>query len=148
MRHGAGRSTWVALVVIAMVAIPGVARAQGPYGYGYGPMGPGMMGGYGGYMGPGMMGGWSGGYGYPGYGAPGVTPQQSQLTTDQAKGLAQQYADQYLKGFKVDKVLPFNVPTGTAYSVELKGPKDEVRVLHINPWGNVMPFVGPAGQAG
>jgi len=34
------------------------------------------------------------------------------------------------------------------YSVELKGPKDEVRVLHVNPWGNVMPFGGPGRRAG
>jgi hypothetical protein len=53
-----------------------------------------------------------------------------------------------MKGFKVDKVLPFNVPMGTAYSVELKGPEDEVRVLHINPWGNVVPFGGQTGQPG
>ena len=139
MKHGLAGSTWVALVLAGMIALPAVALAQGQYGYG--PMGPGMMGGYGGYggMGPGMMGGWSGGYG---------PSQQNLLTTEQAKGLAQQYADEYLKGFKVDKVLPFNVPMGTAYSVELKGPKDKVRVLHINPWGNAMPFGGPAGKAG
>ena len=39
-------------------------------------------------------------------------------------------------------VLPF---TGmhynfTMYQAELKGPKGEVRALHINPWGQVMPF--------
>jgi hypothetical protein len=45
-------------------------------------------------------------------------------------------------------VLPFGTPMGTAYSVELKGPKDEIRVLHINPWGNVMPFGGPGRRAG
>jgi hypothetical protein len=28
-------------------------------------------------------------------------------------------------------------------SVELKDPGDEVRVLHINPFGTVMPFDGP-----
>lgn len=55
--------------------------------------------------------------------------------------LAQQYADRYLKGFTVDKVLPFTGMAGmTMYQAELKGPKDELRTLHINPWGNVMPF--------
>jgi len=31
----------------------------------------------------------------------------------------------------------------TMYSVELKGPNEEVRVLHVNPFGEVMPFGGP-----
>ena len=61
-----------------------------------------------------------------------------------AKELAQSYANQYLQGFTVDKVLPFSGMGGmTMYSVELKGPKDEVRTLHVNPWGQVMPFRGP-----
>ena len=34
--------------------------------------------------------------------------------------------------------------TGT----RLKGPNDETRVLHINPWGNVMPFGGPWRRTG
>jgi hypothetical protein len=46
------------------------------------------------------------------------------------------------------KVLPFTMPHGTSYSVELKGPKDELRTFHINPWGNVMPFGGPWRRAG
>ena len=50
---------------------------------------------------------------------------------------------EYLKGFTVEKVLPFTGMHGTMYSVELKGPQDEVRTFHINPWGNVMPFGGP-----
>jgi hypothetical protein len=159
MPRGLARFAIVVLALVAVGAFPMLALAQGPWGgYGYGPMGPGMMGGYyggpmgpgmmggyyGGPMGPGMMGGW--GYGNPGppaYGTP--PPAQSQLTVDQAKQLAQQYADAYLKGFTVDKVLPFNMPMGTAYSVELKGPKDEVRILHVNPWGNVMPFGAVGG---
>jgi hypothetical protein len=144
--HGLVRLTIVGLLLLGTAVLPGVAAAQGQYGSG--PMGPGMMGGYGGHMGGGMMGGWSG-YGSPGSNAPAAPqPQQSQLTAEQAKGLAQQYADQYLRGFKVDKVLPFNVPRGTAYSVELRGPKDEVRVLHVNPRGNVVPFSGSTGQPG
>jgi len=49
----------------------------------------------------------------------------------------------------VDKVLAFTGMRGwTAYSVELKGSKDEVRILHVNPWGGVMPFGGPGHRAG
>ena len=101
-------------------------------------------------QGPGMMGcGWG-----PGTGGqcscPGAGGQAAnQVTEESAKQLAQQYADAYLKGYAVDKVLPFTATGGwTAYSVELKGPKDEVRILHVNPWGNVMPVGGPTGRAG
>jgi hypothetical protein len=31
----------------------------------------------------------------------------------------------------------------TMYQAELKGSQGETRLLHINPWGNVMPFGGP-----
>ena len=102
-----------------------------------------------------MRGSWGGGYGYmmggPGPGAaPGWCPmfpaqtEAAAVTEDRAKELAQAYADQYLKGFTVDRVLPFNGRRGTMYSVELKGPAGEVRTFHVNPWGNVMPFGGPA----
>jgi hypothetical protein len=95
--------------------------------------GQGMMGNQG-MMGPGMM------------GSQGSTAApQSQLTDESAKQLAQQYADRYLKGFTVEKVLPFTGMRGmTMYQAELKGPGEEVRTLHINPWGNVMPFGGPS----
>jgi len=116
-------------VVIGVIAasafalLVGVAHAQ----TGWGP---------GGGWGPGMMGG------------QGWTTPQTQLTDDSAKQLAQQYADRYLKGFTVDKVLPFAGMGGmTMYQAELKGPKDEARILHINPWGNVMPFGGPQARA-
>jgi hypothetical protein len=92
--------------------------------------GQGMMGNQG-TMGPGMMGG------------QGAAAPQIQLTDESAKQLAQQYADRYLNGFTVDKVLPFTGMRGmTMYQAELKGPGEEVRTLHINPWGNVMPFGG------
>ena len=71
-----------------------------------------------------------------------------QISEDQAKELAQQYADQYLKGFTVERVLPFTGRGGTMYSVELKGPEGQVRSFHVNPWGNVMPFGGPMRRAG
>jgi hypothetical protein len=70
------------------------------------------------------------------------------VTEEQAKTLAQQYADQYLKGFTVERVLPFTGRRGAMYQVELKGPDAQVRTLHVNPWGNVMPFGGPFRHAG
>jgi hypothetical protein len=119
-----------------LTLLGGAAFAQwgggpGPgYGYGYG-MGPGMMGG----GGPGWMAG----------GAPCAGYQQgaAEITESKAKELATNYADQYLKGFKVERVLPFTGRFRTMYSVELKNDAGEVRTLHVNPFGNVMPFGGP-----
>lgn len=126
------------LSVVAVVAVLGlitVAYAHGPGGYGRGwGMGPGMMGQQ---FGPGA-------YGCPGFGA---WTQTQAITTDQAKELAQNYADQHLNGFTVEKVLPFTGMHHTMYSVELKGPNDEIRTLHINPWGNVIPFGGPVARS-
>ncbi|MBI4590669.1 MAG: PepSY domain-containing protein [Candidatus Rokubacteria bacterium] len=135
----------VALPVTVVVLLAGVAFAQmggGPMagGMGRGMMGPGMMGG--GMMGPG---GQAGQGNCPGMAGGQQTPA-TQITEEKAKELAQQYADQYLKGFTVEKVLPFTGMHGTMYSVELKGPKDEIRTFHINPWGNVMPFGGPQAR--
>jgi hypothetical protein len=120
---------WIVLVVVVAVVsvLAGGAFAQ-------------QMG-----RGPGMgwarMGGMMGGSGCAGAG-PG--PAASQISEDEAKQAVQRYADEHLKGFTVDKVLPFTGMGGrTMYSVELMGPKDEVRTLHVNPWGNVMPFGGP-----
>ena len=128
------RFLMVAIAVVASAALAGTALAQMPYG----GMGRGM---WGGGMGPGMMGG--GGQGNcPGFAASGQA-SAGQISEDQAKELAQQYADQYLKGFTVERVLPFTGWRGTMYSVELKGPDGALRTFHINPWGNVMPFGGP-----
>lgn len=127
----------VTVVVAVVFLLAGVALAF---------MGPGMpmrMGGMMG-MGPGMMGAGPGQVGCPGMAA---APAEA-ITEVKAKELAQQYADKYLKGFTVEKVLPFEGMHGTMYSIELKGPKDEVRTLHINPWGAVMPFGGPSRRAG
>ena len=131
------RFSTVALAVTASLALAGAAFAQ--------MGGPGHMGGGG--MGPGMMGG-AGQFGCPG--AAGYAQQQgaAQITEEQAKEMAQQYADQYLKGFKVEKVLPFAGRRGAMYQVELQGPDGQMRTLHVNPWGNVMPFGGPSRRAG
>jgi hypothetical protein len=108
-------------------------------------MGPAMMGG--GMMGRGMVGGPAGAGSCP-LAAESGTPEAALVTEEKAKELAQQYADQYLKGFTVERVLPFTGRRGTMYSVELKGPDGQVRTFHVNPWGTVMPFGGPARRAG
>ena len=81
-------------------------------------------------------------------GQAGAGAQPAQITEEKAKELAQQYADSYLKGFTVERVLPFTGGHGTMYSVELKGPDGEFRTFHINPWGNVMPFGGAQRRSG
>jgi len=119
------------------------AQAPGEFGPGWGP---GMGWGYG--MGPGMMRGGPGAYSQPpcgGWGGPGSA--QSQVTEETAKAAAQQYADKYFKGYKVDRVLPFAGNGATMYQAELTGPNGESRILHVNPWGNVMPFGGPQARA-
>ena len=100
-------------------------------------------GGPGGGMGPGMMRG--GGPGWMAGGAPctGATNAATEITEEKAKELATAYAEQYLKGFTVERVLPFTGRFHTMYSVELKNSAGEVRALHVNPYGNVMPFGGP-----
>lgn len=116
-----------------LTLLGGAALAQwgGGPGRGYGGMGPGMMRG----GGPGWMAG----------GAPcaGYQEGAAEVTESKAKELATNYADQYLKGFKVERVLPFTGRFRTMYSVELKNDAGEVRTLHVNPFGNVMPFGGP-----
>jgi hypothetical protein len=144
------KRSFVVASLVGLLTLGAAVYAQAPGGYGYG-MGPGMMMGPGMGWGHGMGYGMMGEYGYP-CGGPGMmgpgrmheqgtaTPQ-TQLTEESAKEAAQQYADRYLKGFTVEKVLPFTGMGGmTMYQAELKGPKDELRTLHINPWGNVMPF--------
>jgi len=130
----------IAVFGAAIVAVlAGVGSAQMGGSVDPGMMGPGMG------MGPDWHGGSQGCPFAAGAGQTEATP----VTEDQAKELSQQYADRYLKGFTVDKVLPFTGRRGaTMYSVELKGPKDELRVLHVTPWGNVMPFGGPGHRMG
>jgi hypothetical protein len=126
-------------VGVMLVAATGAAFAHGPGMRGW------MMGG--GPMGGPMMGGSGGGpAGCPGWTDAGVTAGEP-VTEEKAKALAQEYADTYLKGYTVEKVLPFAGGRGRAYSIELKGPNDETRVLHVNPFGGVMPFGGPGRRA-
>jgi hypothetical protein len=136
---------WMAIVLTVAVVpvLAGVAGAQMGWGPGYGmPWGNGP-----GWMAWGPGGGPAGGAPCPGAAATGDTT--AAVTEEKAKEIAEQYAAKYLKGYTVEKVLPFTgMRGGTAYSVELKGPKDEVRTLHVNPWGGVMPFGGPGRRAG
>jgi hypothetical protein len=83
-----------------------------------------------------MMGGWGG---YPGW----STTNTPEITEEKAKELAEKYADQYLTGFKVERVLPFAGMHHTMHSVEVQNSEGELRTLHINPFGNVIPYGGP-----
>lgn len=98
-------------------------------------------------MGPGMMGGPAGGPGPGQFACPGMTAAAqtapAAVTEEKAKDLATEYAKKYLPGFTVERVLPLTGMHMTMYQAELKGPSGEARALHINPWGNVMPFGGP-----
>jgi len=141
-------SVVLAVAVVGFLASVAFAQMGGP---GWRGMGPGMMGGG---MGPGMMGGGMGPGGQagqgtcPGWAAAGGQTEAAQITADKAKELAQQYADEFLKGFTVERVLPFTMGRGTMYSVELKGPEGQVRTFHVNPWGTVMPFGAAQRRAG
>lgn len=108
----------------------GQAQGNWPMGWGYGPSGYGPCG----PMGPGMM---------------GSVAQAAPIDIDKAREVAQQYVNQYLKGYSIDTILPFTGGMGyTMYSVELKGPNGEGRILHVNPWGAVMPMGGPWRRTG
>lgn len=138
-------------LLVLFLALGAAVYAQAPGGYGPGwGMGWGHGMGWGPGMGPGMMGSAPGQYGYPpcagwdAMGGPGSG--QTQITEENAKAAAQQYADQYLKGYKVERVLPFTGMGMTMFQAELNGPNGETRLLHINPWGNVMPFSGPQAR--
>jgi len=133
----------VALAAVLVLGISGAAMAWwGGPGMGYGPMGRGAG------WGPGMMGGrggWGPGAGFgPGagpcwqQGAQGVTA--TAIDEAKAKEIANDYVTKNLPGYTVEKLVKFDRPRGPMYQVEVKGPKDEVRYLHINPFGNVIPF--------
>jgi hypothetical protein len=109
-------------VAAALFISGAVVYAQAPGYWGGGGPGPG----WGPGMGPGMMRSY-GPYARPDYG------HGEAISLDQAKEIAKEYTDKYLKGFTVERVLPFTGMRHTMYGVELKGPKDEVRFLHINP---------------
>ena len=70
-------------------------------------------------------------------GAPcaGATAPASAIDEAKAKELATAYAGQYLKGFTVERVLPFTGRVHTMYSVELKNETGEVRHPAREPLG-------------
>lgn len=131
----------LAVAVVAVLAGGAFAFMGGGTGT---PMGGGGMMGMGpGMMGGGMKGGTTGTTDCPGMTAAGGETATTPITEEKAKELATQYTEKYLKGFTVERVLPSTGMHMTMYQAELKGPQGETRTLHINPWGNVMPFGGP-----
>jgi hypothetical protein len=129
-----------ALLAVLVLGVSGMAFAWmgGPgMGMGQGMMGRGAGWGHGGMMG--MRGGMGPGAGPCGnQGATGATA--TAIDEAKAKEIATDYVTKNLPGFKIDKLVRFDRPRGAMYQVEVKGPKDEVRYLHINPFGAVMPF--------
>ena len=130
---------FASLIILLALGAAVYAQAPGDYGLGWGM-------GWGHGMGPVVMRGGAGPYGSPSSGAswggPGST--QSKISDENAKTTAQQYADKYFEGYKVERVLPFTGMGGmTMFQAELSRPNGELRLLHVNPWGNVMPFGGP-----
>ena len=137
----------VAIVVVLVLSLSSItmARMGGPGMGGWGPgggSGCGMgwsAGGPGG--GPrGMM--WQGGG--PGWRQGAGPASAGAIDEAKAKEIATDYVTKSLPGYKVAKVVPFQMPRGTMYQVEVKGPKDETSYLHINPWGYVRAFPGRA----
>ncbi|MFB3107766.1 MAG: hypothetical protein ACE1ZE_00185 [Candidatus Binatia bacterium] len=131
----------------ALILLVSAATAQWPGGHGpgrgmgfsRGEMGHGGMG-----MGHGMRGSHGMGWGDREANCPGMGgTSTATITQENAKELAQKYADTNLPGFKVERVLPSGGMHHTAYAVELKNAEGELRTFHINPFGNVMPFGGP-----
>ena len=123
------RAFGVIVAGAAVLLLVGASFAQMGGGMS-GGMGGGMMGG--GHMGSGMMGGDTG---------KGSAPE---ITAEQAQQAAAEYVSQYLPGFAVTRTVPLTGMHMTMYQAELSGPGGETRTLHINPWGNVMPFGGSA----
>src|SRR5512134_441187 len=123
----------VALVAVLVLGVTSMALARwgGPgMGMGFGPARMAGMG-HGTGMGPGAGPCWQ-------RGATGATA--TAIDEAKAKEIATEYVTKNLPGYTVEKIVKFDRPRGAMYSVELKGPKDEVRTIHINPFGIVMPF--------
>ncbi len=127
------------------IAVPAAAAVVFVAGVAFAQMGGGGMGGTmgSGTMGRGMMGrGITGGTNQPGRFD---QRPDTRITEEQARVVAQQYATRYLSGFTVERVVP--ISGSPMYSVELRGPKNERRVLQVDGFGSVMPL-GAAQPAG
>ena len=120
-----GRAFGMILAGAAVLLPVGASSAQMGGGVGTGMMGSG-------HMGSGMMGGDTG---------KGLAPE---ITAEQAQQAAAGYASQNLPGFAVTRTVPLTGMHMTMYQAELAGPGGETRILHINPWGNVLRFGGAA----
>ncbi len=131
-----------ALILLVSAATAHWSGGNGPgrgMGFSRGEMGHGGW-----QMGYGMRGGHGMGWGDGEANCPGLRgTSTTTITQENAKELAQNYADTNLPGFKVERVLPSGGRHHTAYAVELKNSEGELRTFHINPFGNVMPFGGP-----
>jgi hypothetical protein len=126
----------VALVAVLVLGVSGIAMARwgGPM-MGYGPQGGGP-GGPGAGFGPG---------GRPCWNQGGAPAQPAAIDEAKAKQIATEYVAKNLPGYQVEKLVKFDRPRGAMYQVEVKGPKDEIQYLHINPFGYVRTF--GAGKA-
>ncbi len=130
----------IAIALGMVLSISGVALARwGGPGMGGPCMGAGVQGGaegqgpaWGPGAGRGMMG--------RGFRGPGATASGQIIDEAKAKEIASEYVTKSLPGYKVEKLTAFQMPRGPMYQVELKGPQNEVRYLHINPWGAVRDF--------
>src|SRR5512147_1515463 len=114
------KSLGVALVVVMVLAVTGMAMAQwGGQGQGYGPRG-------------GMMGRGAGGPG----GGPcwnqqgGASATTTAIDEAKAKEIASEYVNKNLPGYHVEKFVKFDRPRGSMYQVEVQGPKGELQYLH------------------
>src|SRR5512142_2849638 len=129
-------------IILSAVALASGLALLGGAAFAQWSGGPGWGHGYG--MGPGMMRGAAPGWMTGGAPCAGYQEGAAQVTESRAREIATAYAAQYLNGFKVERVLPFAGRFRTMYSVELKNDAGETRILHVNPFGNVIPFGGPA----
>ena len=128
----------ILLVSAATAQWPGGHGPDRGMGYGRGEMGQGGR-----QMGHEMRGGHGMGWGGGKANCPGLRgTTTAAITKENAKELAQKYADTNLPGFKVERVLPFSGMHHTVHSVELKNSEGELRTFHVNPFGDVMPFGG------
>ena len=97
---------------------------------------------------------------------PQIKVTKEKITEDQARDLAQQFADKNLAGFKVLRPVGYgggyntmcyqnNPATGrfltlysVEYSIDLKNPAGEARNVCVDQFGAVSEFCGPIGVAG
>lgn len=109
--------------------------------------------------------GWSSEWGHHTSPCPQPKLTTKKITEDQARDLAQRYADKNLPGFKVEKPDGYGGGYGTMcykvdntgayqiyrsveYSIDVTTPAGDRRNLRVDQFGNVTPFGGSFGMAG